>query len=196
MKYISQLDYEHIVYHTNVKNDEVSEKDRIRNVALSGCGPCCVCMVVDSLTTNTLGVEECIAIAEECESNYGKGTDMRILAPLVAKKYNLGYLATDDINDVIVNLQKGAMAIANMSVQVGDTIGLFTKSGHYITLISTDGKDFCIFDPSYTPEKYDIPERKGRIDTSHAPFLYCDIETVSAESTYKSTKYHIFWRKK
>ncbi|MBE6655736.1 MAG: hypothetical protein E7609_02560 [Ruminococcaceae bacterium] len=62
-----------------------------------------------------------------------------------------------------------------------------------MTLISTDGKEFCFLDPGYSPEKFKLPERKGRVDTSRAPFLYCDIEVMDGEVTTKPyPKYHLF----
>jgi len=48
MKYINQLDYAHVPYHTNTKNDAVLDKKK--DVARSGCGLCALCMVIDLLT--------------------------------------------------------------------------------------------------------------------------------------------------
>ena len=78
----------------------------------------------------------------------------------------------------------------------GESIGLFTKGGHYICLIATDGEQFCILDPSYTPEKFTIPERAGRINTDHAPYLYCHKDVVHSETRRnRPFKYHLFARK-
>ena len=74
-------------------------------------------------------------------------------------------------------------------------IGLFTKHGHYILITATDGERFCILDPSYTPEKFTIPERVGKVDTAHAPFLYCDVKTVHKEGRINRKYYHLFSRK-
>ncbi|MBE7036661.1 MAG: hypothetical protein E7403_05145 [Ruminococcaceae bacterium] len=196
MKYINQLQHRHIPYHTRMKDPDVSPTDRIRSVAASGCGPCCVCMVVEALTNHSLSIEDCIAISEACEANYGRGTDMNVLAPVIAEKYQLEYTKTSDLDEAVAHLQKGGQIIAHVCVPEGATIGLFTKGGHYIALISTDGKDFCILDPSYKEGKFDIPERAGRVDTSCAPYLYCDIHTVHAETKPNRVKYHLFARKR
>ena len=196
MQYINQLLYRHIPYHTNVNNPDISEKDKIRSVAQSGCGPCCACMVVSSLTCHTLRIEDCIAISEECGANHSRGTDMKILAPVIAEKYDLEYSNTNDLNEAVAHLQKGGQIIAHVTVPKGKEIGLFTKGGHYIALISTDGKDFCILDPSYTTTKFDIPERAGLVDTSKAPYLYCDINVVDAETKKNKIKYYLFSRKR
>lgn len=91
--------------------------------------------------------------------------------------------------------KKGGQVIAHVGVPEGKEIGLFTKGGHYILLTSTDGEKFCILDPSYTPDKFIIPERAGKVDTSHAPFLYCDVNTVLAEGRTRRKFFHLFSRK-
>ena len=85
----------------------------------------------------------------------------------------------------------------HVGVPEGQEIGLFTKGGHYMLLVSTDGKEFCILDPSYSDEKFKIPERVGRVDESRAPYLYADVETVHSETRVGvKTKYHMFKRKR
>ena len=196
MHYINQLAYRHIPYHTNTKNDTVLERNKIRNVALSGCGLCCVCMMIELLTDTTLDIEDCVKISEECAANHSRGTDMTVLAPVIANKFGLNYSGTSELEEAIHHLQGGGHIIAHVGVPEGKEIGLFTKGGHYISLISTDGEDFCILDPSYTVNKFDIPERVGRVDTSHAPYLYCNAKLVDSETKVGKTKYHLFSRKK
>ena len=135
-------------------------------------------------------------IAEECGANHSVGTNMTILAPVIAEKYDLTYTKTNDLDEAIAHLRDGGAIIAHVGIPKGATIGLFTKSGHYISLISTDGKEFCILDPSYSTEKYKIPERIGRVNESNAPYLYADINTLHSETKPGRTKYHLFARKK
>ena len=52
---------------------------------------------------------------------------------------------------------------------VRDMCGLFTHGGHYITILSTDGKDACILDPSYKEGKYEEEGRQGKAEV-HEPF--------------------------
>lgn len=195
MKYYNQLAYEHIPYRTNVKKD-IPEEQKLRNVRKSGCGLCCVCMTVDALTTETLSVEECVRISEECVANHAAGTDMNVLAPVIAERFGLEYTKTSELSEAIEHLRCGGKIIAHVGVPEGKEIGLFTKGGHYISLIATDGKEFTILDPSYTPEKFHIPEREGRVDDADAPFLYCDVNTVHSETKPGRVKYHLFKRKK
>lgn len=196
MHYLNQLNYKHIPYHTFTKMPEKSEADRIRSVSMSGCGLCCVCMTVELLTPMTLMIEDCVKISEECEANHGVGTDMEILGPVIANKYNIDFSMTDELGELVRHLQCGGVAIALVGVPEGKELGLFTKRTHFISLISTDGEDICILDPSYFARKFDIPERAGMLDASHAPYLYCPKATLDAETIPGRTKYYLFKRKR
>ena len=196
MKYINQLEYAHIPYPTKVKLEEFAPDGYPSTVRSSGCGLCCACMAIDILTDTTLDVEECVRISRECVANHSRGTDMNILGPTLAEKFGIEYSKTSDLNEAILHLQNGGVIIAHVGVPVGKEIGLFTKGGHYILLVSTDGKEFCILDPSYTPEKFTIPERAGKVNFENAPYLYCDVNTVDSEAKPDRIKYHLFKRTK
>lgn len=196
MQYLNQYDYAHIPYHHKVKHEGLTEEEKTSNVRRSGCGLCCACMTVDLLTDKSLSVEECVRLSEECVANHTVGTDMTILGPTVAEKFGLLYSNTDSLDEAIRHLQSGGVIIANVGVPEGAEIGLFTKYRHYISLIATDGKEFCILDPSYTPDKFTIPERAGKVNTDNAPYLYADVATVYAEARVGRVRYHLFARKK
>jgi hypothetical protein len=152
-------------------------------------------MMLDIMTNEKLGIEECVKISEECGANHKVGTDMLVLGPVIAEKFNIEYSNTASLEEAIRHLQNGGQVIARVGVPVGKEIGLFTKRSHYISLISADGKQFCILDPSFTPDKFDIPERAGKVNTKHAPFLYCDVDAVDSEVDPVEIKYHLFSRK-
>lgn len=198
MKYINQLEYAHIPYRTFALCEEYTEEQRQRTVAKSGCGPCSVCMMVEMLTTEQLDIAECIRISEACVANHSRGTDLKILGPVIAENFGLSYAQTNDSEVAIAHLQQGGQVVVHVAVPAGKEIGLFTKSGHFMLLTATDGKEFCILDPSYTPEKFKIPERIGKVDESHAPYLYCDVKTLHAETKEGEgvVKYHLFARKR
>jgi hypothetical protein len=196
MKYINQLEYAHLPYPTKIKLENIPEEKKKTTVRSSGCGLCCACMTVDLLTDKSLDIEECVRIAEGCLANHGVGTDMSILGPVIAEKFGLSYSKTNDLEVGIEHLRAGGVIIAHVGIPKDATIGLFTKSGHYISLISTDGKEFCILDPSWSEEKYKIPERLGRVNEDNYPYLYCDVNTVHSETKPGRTKYHLFPRKK
>ena len=194
MKFINQLEYSHVPYRTRAKVEGLTDEQRTTNVAESGCGLCCSCMVVDLLTDKTLSVEDSVRLSEECVANHSPGTDLSVLGPALAEKFGLEYSRTSDVNEVIRHLQNGGVAVSLISIKEGNKISLFAEYGHYILLVSTDGKDFCILDPYYKLEKFDVPERAGKVDVSCAPFLYCDVNLVDDECVYK--RYYLFSRKK
>ena len=194
MKYLNQLEYRHIPYRTKVKMPNMTEDKILVNVASAGCGLCCACMMVELLTDKSLSIEECVKISEGCFANYTIGTDMAILGPVLAQKFDLHYEPSLDPAEAVAHLQKGGQVIAVVGGPEGEPIGLFTKRGHFICLVATDGENFCILDPSYTPDKFDIPERAGKVDTSRAPYLYCPVDVVHAQTKATGIKYHLFSR--
>ena len=197
MEYVNQLLHPDIPYRTNVADPNKTEEEKMRSIAKSGCGLCCASMMVDQLTTETLTLEDAVKMSEQSGANYKGGTTMRLLAPALAERFNVEYYPTNELSDVIVALKDGGHVIALVEIDPETKLGLFTNGAHYISLISTDGKEFCILDPSYRPEKFEREDRKGRVDTSHAPYLYCDVNTVHAEtSRNSSSKYYVFKRKR
>ncbi len=152
-------------------------------------------MMIDLLTDQSLDIAECIRISEECVANHHVGTDMSILGPVISEKFDLDYQGTSDLSAAVAHLQKGGAVIARVGVRENETVGLFTKKSHYVFIVSTDGERFCILDPSYTPEKFTLPERVGKINTEHAPYLYCDINIFHAELDKDHIGYHLFARK-
>lgn len=196
MRYVNQLEYPHLPYPTKIKKADVPEEKKKTTVRSSGCGLCCACMTIDLLTDKSLDIEECVRISEDCGANHGVGTDMSMLGPVIAEKFGLTYSKTDDLDEAIAHLRSGGAIISHVGIPKDATIGLFTKSGHYISLISTDGKEFCILDPSWSAEKYKIPERLGRVNEDNYPYIYSDINTVHSETKPGRTKYHLFARKR
>lgn len=192
MKYLCQLDYPHIPYPTRVKEDPPTPHTTVKS---SGCGLCSACMVVDMLTDKVFTIEEAEALSEQVVANPHAGTNMHIFGPAFAERFGLSLEKTNDLNEAIAHLQKGGKIIAHVGIPEGATIGLFTKGGHYVVLMDTDGEKFTILDPSYKTDKFDIPERQGRVDTSNAPFLRCPVETLDSETKPGKTKYYLFARK-
>jgi len=194
MKYINQLEYPHIPYRTHTKDDSV--KDKMRDIAQSGCGLCAVCMVLDHLLGVELSLEECVKISEGCEANYSIGTSMVVLAPVIAEKFGLEYRNTSDLEEAIAHLRAGGEIIAHMGVPEGKEVGLLADCGHYVNLVSFDQGCFGILDPAYTPEKYRHPYRLGRVRVEDAPLLYAAAEEVDADCKPGKIKYHLFSTKK
>lgn len=192
MKYLCQLDYPHIPYPTRMAEEQPRLDSTVKS---SGCGLCSACMVVDMLTDQEFTIEEATALSIQVGGNPHAGTNMHIFGKAFAERFGLTMEKTNDLEAVIAHLQKGGKVIALVGVPEGASIGLFTKGGHYVVLADTDGKVFTILDPSYKTDKFDIPERKGRVDDSNAPFLRCPVEVLDSETKPGQAKYFMFARK-
>lgn len=196
MKYINQLEHPDVVYYTNVKRERYTREQMKSSIKASGCGLCSLCMAIDILTDKSLSLEESVKISEDCGANGGPGTSMPILAPVIAEKFALEYLHTVELGEVIEHLRGGGVAIALVGVPEGERVGLFSEEGHYILLVSTDGKEFCILDPYHHEGKYERPERVGKINYDNFPFLYCDVNVLHAQTHRPTVKYFLFRRKR
>lgn len=189
MKYICQLDHKDIPYETNLDNG--GNPENRRTISSSGCGVCSVCMVVDLLTETSFSIEECRDLSYATGANRPhSGTKLDLLGPAVAERFGLVYKPSMDLSEAIACLRDGGKVVARVKK------GLFTNGSHYICLVSTDGNDFCILDPSYTPTKFHTPEREGRVDDTNAPFVYCSVDLVHSDTEDECTKYHLFRRKR
>lgn len=79
MKYINQLEHRDIPYEHNLDHGGVPEEKR--NVAAAGCGPSCLCMMVDALTLSTYELTDCLKLSNEVGANREIGTSLKILGP-------------------------------------------------------------------------------------------------------------------
>ena len=193
MKYINQLRYPHIPYPTDIDNPENPRMNE-GTVKTSGCGICSLCMVVDQLTMKNLTLRDCLQMSYDSRANHAPGTDMKILGPVVAEKYDLNYSATDDIQAAIRAIQNGARVIANVGGDREGYTGVFAHVGHYIAVISATKKEVCILDPSLKKGKFDEPARKGKVRVDGC-FAYCKPEVLDQDASNRSPRYHIFERK-
>lgn len=194
MNYINQLEYEHIPYPTRIMDEAYAPYGKPTTVKSSGCGLCSVCMAIDLLTDTSFDIADCVLISMECSANHSTGTDMNVLGPVISEKFGIEYSKTSDTQEAIAHLRRGGVIVVHVGIPEGKEIGLFTKAGHYMLIISTDGEEFCFLDPSYTPEKYTIHERAGRVNTANAPYLYCNVQTMESETKPGKVRYHMFNR--
>ena len=192
MLYINQRDYPNMPYPNNAENNyQPPEK---QNIAATGCGLCSACMVVDHLTTQRLGLEECVALSVEHKANVRFGTRMIILGPVVAEKFGLKFSHTSNKEEMLACLQRGGRVIVNVANRPDGSRGLFCRTGHYMVLVSAEGERICFMDPYYGPE-YNEGELKEKVDSSCVPFLYCDADLLEYETENREIKYYLFERK-
>ena len=193
MLYINQNDYAHIHYEHNLDHGGVPPEKQ--NVKTAGCGLCCVTMVINHLTTKRFTIRDAVRIAGKTGANRVHGSRMRVMAPYLAEKYNLKYERTNSIAEAIACLQRGGEVIALVRGDRDGQMGLFTRIGHYITLISYDGEEFCILDPGYTEENFKIPERAAKVRIEY-PFTYCTPTIIEEEADNEVAAYYLFERAK
>lgn len=187
MKILNQNDYPNIEYKTNL-NDKTSHAYLEGSIESSGCGLCCLIMMIEQLTTDSLSIEEAIKLSYDNEANLKVGTNMRILGPIIAEKYDLSYETTNDEEVMIKHLQNGGCAIINTGGNREGYKSIFCHVGHYILAIGYTNPYVRILDPDYKVSKYDtqntVVDKKG--------ILYATKEVLHQETDNRTPKYYLF----
>lgn len=192
MTYLNQLAYPDMPYPTNVDEPE-SDFATNGTVKRAGCGLCCSCMLVELLTLEHLGLEECRDFAMQIRANHGVGTDMKILAPAIAEKYGLVLRKTDNTEELVQCLRNGGKAIINVGGNREGHDGTFSVGGHYILAVSATEREICILDPSWSEEKFGAEPRKSRV-RQHGYWLYCTPEVLTEDTANRTPGYYLFSR--
>ncbi len=194
MKYLNQLEYEQVPYPTDTDHPD-SDFCTAGTVKRAGCGLCAVCMVVDHLTLETgFGLEECRLFSMEIGANHGVGTDMKILAPAVAERFDLDLDTTDDPEELAACLQAGGAAVIHVGGDREGHTGIFSRGGHYMAAVGVRNGMFCILDPSWTEEKYLQGHNRDRVRQSGV-WLYADGQTLQEDTANRSPGYYLFTRR-
>ncbi|MBR0385960.1 MAG: hypothetical protein IJI05_05380, partial [Erysipelotrichaceae bacterium] len=190
MKYINQNNYPKMRYGTNAKDPQSSSFIN-GTIESSGCGLCCLCMVVDQLTMESLDLPEAIELSVSNKANMNVGTNMKILGPVVAEKYGLQFRQTNSEQEMIAWILNGGVAIINVGGDYEGHIGAFCDVGHYILAIAYQNGMFRILDPAYRPCKYDIEGRKGKI-TDKKGILYTSEKVLHEDTENRRPRYYLF----
>ena len=131
--YLNQLLYKELPYlHKTLQGGTMS------TVSRSGCGLCSMSMVVDHLTMESLPIEDCVKMSEECGANRWTGTSIGVLGPVAAEKFGLDYAETSDPEEMLACLHGGGRVIVHIGGDREGHIGVFSHGGHFITLISEE----------------------------------------------------------
>ena len=179
MNFYCQLDYKHVAYPSPTSVNG--------NIADNGCGVCCTSMVVEALCDIEYPIEVNAKFAKESGAREGFGTNMAILAPAIANKFNLNVQPTLDTNEVKEFLRnKQGLVIANTIGDHDDWIGVFSDGRHYIVLTSLEGDTVGVLDPMYREGRYDIEGRRGkvRMDGYTAYSDFSNVENDCVGKTY------------
>ena len=190
MLYLNQLLYKELPYlHKTLQGGTMS------TVSRSGCGLCSMSMVVDHLTMQSLPIEDCVKLSEDCGANRWTGTSIGVLGPVAAEKFGLDYAETNDPEEMLACLHGGGRVIVHIGGDREGHIGVFSHGGHYVAAISEapDGR-IVILDPSYKEGKFEEEGRKGLVEMKHGVFAYCDMEVLVADTANRDPGFHLFHR--
>ncbi len=197
MRYINQRDYPEMPYITRTDVDNPRhEYGKTTTIKSSGCGLCAAIMVADRLLpAYQFELEDAVALSYETGANHAAGTSYKLFAPAFAQKVGLRMEATKDIEQLRKCLRTGGAAVVLVGGDREGHIGLFTRGGHYMAVISeeADGR-FAILDPSYYVGKFDEEGRQGKVEVKNRVVVLCDGNVLEEESKEKATPYYLFWR--
>ena len=193
MKYLNQLHYPHIPYPTNL-DDPNDHRWHQGSVKDAGCGLCSACMIVDQLLTKPFSLRDCLALSVSTGANRGFGTNMRILGPAVAERFDLDYKQSDDIRTAIEALRDGARIIVNVGGDREGYRGVFCDVGHYMVVISGNDRELCLLDPMWDRRRYTALAQQGKVRMA-GKFVCCAPEVLDQDASNRSPRYHIFRRR-
>jgi hypothetical protein len=148
-------------------------------------------MIVDRLCRVTLSLIQCRDLAITVGANHAAGTDMRLLAPAIAEQFHLTVQMTDDTAQLAHCLHHGGAAIVNVGGDRSGYTGTFSRGGHYIVALQESSGEFCLLDPSWTPDKYSAPPRSNRVRTD-GKLLYTSWEVLQQDTENRTPAYYLF----
>ena len=193
--YINQLAYADVPYPTTLNPGDVLGEP-YPSVARAGCGLCCVCMMVEFLTGERLSVEACIELSIGAGANYN-GTDMKRLGRAAAKRFNLEMEPSRSVETLSWWLEDGGCAV----VHAGREHGVFSDGGHYLFADGLSREADCegkgattkiwLLDPSFTDQKYERPDRRGRVEMRDSHIL-AGPDLVKEECANRSPSFYLF----
>ena len=199
MRYENQRKHPHMLYVTKTTlSDAQRECGRTTTMHSSGCGLCAGIMVVDRLLPfYEFSLEDSIQLSYDCGANKVVGTDYAYYGPALAERFNLRHEVSDKLEDLLNCIRTGGAAVVLVGRGQYDNgeRGLFTKGGHYMTVINEepDGR-LAILDPAYEPDRYDGEKWEGLVEVKHGVVVLCDPQLLHGETKGKSGPYYLFWR--
>ena len=192
MKYLNQLEYEHIPYPTDLEHPDSDYATR-GNIRKAGCGLCSVCMVVSHFTDEPFSLEDCRDLSVAVGANRELGTDMKILGPAAAERFGLLLKMTNDPRELVDCLHRGGAAIVHVGGDREGHTGTFSDIGHYIVATDEVNGEFRILDPAWQPDKYAVPPRSERVRQLDKA-LYATAEILLQDATDKGPAFYLFLR--
>lgn len=191
MKYYNQTNYPHVPYPTLTDMPELGRSNT--TVRQAGCGLCASCMVVENMTGESFPLIDCLEMSINVNANHSPGTDLSVLGPYIAERFNLDLVITDDPELLREHLKKGYMAVACSAGDrpEEDYIGVFSHGGHYIAVvgIEEDGEHILVLDPSLVPDKYEEEGRRDKVIVN-GNVLHTTMKVLAEDCRYREIRYY------
>ncbi len=201
MKYVNQLDYPHLQYVNQTSYDDPAARERGRKdtIATAGCGLCSSIMVADRLRVlnGKYEVEDARQLSYDVGANRWSGTKGSVFFPAFAEKFNLEFVQSGNIEDMLHCLRTGGAAIVLVSGDHDDYHGVFSdRWSHYIVAIAEekDGR-IAVLDPAYEEGAYEKGDRKGKVEVLSRGFSRTSLQVLKEETAAKEKPFFLFWRK-
>ena len=189
MTYINQCNYPHVSYPTLTDLPELGGENS--TVKSAGCGLCATCMVVENMTGQSFPLIDCLELSIAVNANHSPGTDLDVLAPYVAERFQLDLTMTADPELLREHLKKGYMAVACVAGDrpEEDYVGVFSHGGHYVAVIGIDedGEGIRILDPSQVPGKYKIERPREKVIVN-GNILHSTMKVLAEDCRRRETK--------
>ena len=191
MRYYNQTNYPHVPYPTLTDLPELGRSDT--TVRDAGCGLCASCMVVENMTGREFPLIDCLELSINVNANHSPGTDLTVLGPYIAERFDLDLVITDDPELLRAHLKKGYMAVACSAGDrpEEDYIGVFSHGGHFIAVvgIEEDGEHITVLDPSLMTDKYKEDGRRDKVIVN-GNVLHTTMKVLAEDCRYREIKYY------
>lgn len=165
-----------------------------KTVKSSGCGPCAMLMVIENMLGKPWLMADWIKWVLSTGARVNGGTDMRKLCQAVVKKYGLEFTTTSSEANLIEHIKKGGMAIANVGGKRSGWAGLFSDSGHFVTVLGLlqDGR-FIIGDPGIYSGKFNSSFRRSKVQVD-GDLVYVNAANLHQDTLNRTPNYYLLKR--
>ncbi len=184
MKYYNQNKYSSIKY--------PSTANKNATVKTSGCGVCCVSMIVENMTGKNFPPAAAAAFSIQHGARVAGGTDMHKLSAAIAQIYGLTVEKTSDETKLVAHLKAGGMAIANVGGDRTGYKGVFSNIGHFIVVAGLKNNRLIILDPGYYSGKFNKQGRAGKVIVGSNNELYTTAAVLDVDTKNRTPSYYLF----
>ena len=162
-----------------------------KTVKSSGCGPCAMLMVIENMLGKPWLMADWIKWVLSTGARVNGGTDMYKLCQAVVKKYGLEFTTTSSEATLKEHIKKGGMAIANVGGKRSGWAGLFSDSGHFVTVLGLlqDGR-FIIGDPGIYSGKFNSSFRRSKVQVD-GDLVYVNAANLHQDTLNRTPNYYL-----